>query len=85
LDGEGGKVGPDLTVEGTRGRTDDWLIGHFKAPPAFTKGTVMPSFKNLTAEQLAALVAFLQHQKGSGSQAPAPGAAKPYTGIIAGP
>ena len=29
LNGEGGKVGPDLTIEGTRGRTDEWLIGHF--------------------------------------------------------
>jgi cytochrome c2 len=30
LDCEGGKVGPDLTVEGTRGRTNEWLVGHFK-------------------------------------------------------
>lgn len=64
LNGEGGKVGPDLTVEGTRGRSDDWLIGHFKEPPAYTPGSIMPSFKNLTDEQLRALVAFLQHQKG---------------------
>ncbi|HET7213896.1 MAG TPA: c-type cytochrome, partial [Terriglobia bacterium] len=34
LNGGGGKVGPDLTVEGTRGRTDEWLIGHFKNPSA---------------------------------------------------
>lgn len=67
LNGEGGKVGPDLTVEGTRGHTDDWLIGHFKDPPAFTPGSVMPAFKNLTNEQLTALTAFLQSQKGQGS------------------
>ena len=64
LDGEGGTIGPDLTVEGTRGRTEEWLIGHFKDPPAYTKGSIMPSFKNLTAGQLQALVVFLQNQRG---------------------
>lgn len=67
LNGEGGKVGPDLTVEGTRGRTNDWLSGHFKDPPAYTPGSIMPSFKNLTEEQLHALTVFLQSQKGSGN------------------
>ncbi len=64
LNGEGGKVGPDLTVEGTRGRTREWLIGHFKDPPAFTPGSMMPPFKNLTDEQLAALSGFLLSQRG---------------------
>jgi mono/diheme cytochrome c family protein len=66
LNGEGGAVGPDLTTEGTRARTTDWLIGHFKDPPAYVHGTVMPPFKNLTDEQLRALTAFLQKQKGRG-------------------
>ncbi len=64
LNGEGGKVGPDLTVEGTRGRSDEWLVAHFKDPPAYTPGSMMPPFKNLTDEQLKALTAFLQNQKG---------------------
>ncbi len=64
LDGEGGKVGPDLTVEGTRGRSDEWLIGHFKDPGAYTPGSMMFSFKQLTEGQLRALTAFLQSQKG---------------------
>ncbi len=64
LNGEGGKVGPDLTVEGTRGPTDEWRIGHFKNPPAYTHGSIMPAFKNLTDEQLEALTTFLQSQKG---------------------
>ena len=66
LNGEGGKVGPDLTTEGTRGRTKEWLIGHFKDPPAYVHGSLMPPFKNLTDEQLQALTAFLQNQKGRG-------------------
>ena len=64
LDGEGGKVGPDLTIEGTRGRTREWLVGHFKDPPAFTPGSIMPPFTNLTDEQREALATFLQNQKG---------------------
>lgn len=64
LDGQGTRVGPDLTEEGKRGRTDAWLIGHFKNPTAYSPGSVMPAFKNLKDEQLQALVAFLQSQKG---------------------
>ncbi len=64
LEGEGGKVGPDLSVEGTRGRTKEWLIGHFKDPPKYVSGSIMPPFKNLTDAQLEALTAFLQHQMG---------------------
>ena len=67
LNGEGGRVGPDLTTEGTRGRTQEWLIGHFKNPPAYVPGSIMPPFKNLTDEQLKALTAFLQNQKDGGS------------------
>jgi|SRR5579875_926650 len=64
LDGQGGKVGPDLTYEGTRGRSDAWLIGHFKAPSKYSSGSIMPAFTNLTDKQLQALTAFLQSQKG---------------------
>jgi mono/diheme cytochrome c family protein len=64
LDGEGNKVGPDLTVEGTRRRSAAWLIGHFKSPAAYVPGSIMPSFKNLTDEQLSALTSFLESQKG---------------------
>jgi len=68
LDGEGGKVGPDLTVEGTRGRTVDWLTGHFKDPGKYVPGSIMPSFENLTDEQLNALTAFLLSQTGGGQR-----------------
>jgi mono/diheme cytochrome c family protein len=65
LDGEGGKVGPGLTLEGTRGRSDEWLVGHFKDPGAYTPGSVMPSFHQLTDDQLHALTVLLQKEKGS--------------------
>ena len=63
LDGEGTNVGPDLSVEGTRGRTAAWIIGHFKNPSAYVPGSIMPPFQNLTDEQLDALTAFLLSQK----------------------
>ena len=65
LNHEGVKVGPDLTVEGTRGRTDDWLVGHFRDPGKYSPGSVMPAFVNLNEVQLRALTAFLQSQKGA--------------------
>jgi mono/diheme cytochrome c family protein len=65
LDGEGGNVGPGLTIEGTRGRSDEWLVGHFKDPSAYIPGSVMPSFNQLTDDQLHALTVFLQGEKGS--------------------
>jgi mono/diheme cytochrome c family protein len=64
LDGAGGKIGPDLTVEGTRGRTDEWLIGHFKDPTKYVPGSIMFSYKNLMEDQLRALTTFLQSEKG---------------------
>ena len=60
------RSGPDLTSQGTRGRTEQWLIGHFKDPPAYVPGSLMLPFNNLRGEQLKALTAFLQNQKGSG-------------------
>ena len=68
LDGDGGKVGPDLTLEGTRRRSDEWLIGHFKDPSAYTPGSVMPSFSHLTNDQLQALTRFLQNERGSATK-----------------
>lgn len=65
LDGEGGKVGPEMTIEGTRGRSDEWLVGHFKDPGTYTPGSIMPSFSQLTDDQLHALTVFLQNEKGS--------------------
>jgi mono/diheme cytochrome c family protein len=60
LHGSGARIGPDLTVEWARGRTDEWLIGHFQDPKAFTKTSLMPSFSHLSEVELRALVAFLQ-------------------------
>lgn len=64
FNGEGQDVGPDLTREGTRGRTPAWLEGHFKNPPAYSKDSMMPAFDHLSVAQLNALVALLESAKG---------------------
>lgn len=61
--GEGATIGPNLSDEWTRGRSDEWLLGHFRDPGAFTPGTMMPSFSNLSDRELKALVMFLQEPK----------------------
>jgi cytochrome c553 len=63
LHGHGGTIAPNLAVEGTRGRSDAWLIGHFKDPQAYSPASVMPALGHLTNRQLQALAAFLQSQK----------------------
>ena len=61
--GRGGVIGPDLAIEGTRKRSDAWLIGHFKDPQALSPSSAMPAFGGLTNRQLEVLSAFLQFQK----------------------
>lgn len=61
--GHGGTIAPDLSVEGTRKRSDAWLMAHFKDPRSVSPNSVMPSFDALTKRQLELLSAFLQYQK----------------------
>jgi len=67
IGGEGGNIGPDLTHEGLRKRTDEWQKQHLKDPVSVyvygpTEGISwpMPSFANLSDDDLDALVAYLQ-------------------------
>lgn len=63
LRGLGGNIAPDLATEGTRRRSDAWLIGHFKDPQAYSPTSVMPAFGGLTNRELQALATFLRYQK----------------------
>jgi mono/diheme cytochrome c family protein len=68
LHGDGGRVGPDLSAEGDRGRSNAWMIGHFQNPAAFVPGSLMPATINLNEDQLAALTEFLQSQHKEGKR-----------------
>lgn len=61
IDGAGARIGPNLSEEWARGRSDAWLIGHFRNPSKYTPGTPMPSFDHLNDLQLKALVRYLQN------------------------
>jgi mono/diheme cytochrome c family protein len=69
-----GHVGPDLTSEGLRGRTDDWLRQQITNPASIPDAQVtpgfeglqmlMPSFSRFSDQELTALIGFLQSLKG---------------------
>ena len=54
---------PDLTFEGDRGRSREWLVGHFIDPAAYSPGSDMPSFGKLSGNDLDALAFFLNSQR----------------------
>lgn len=63
----GGPIGPNLTREGLRHRTDEWQLKHLKDPLSVyvigpTEGIAwpMPKYDKLSEEDLKALVAYLQ-------------------------
>lgn len=53
------RIGPDLARVGGK-YPDAWLKSHLRDPRATIPGSVMPSYRNLSEEDLAALVAYLQ-------------------------
>lgn len=63
---QGGQVGPNLTHEARRGRSDRWQLQHLKDPlSVYTVGEsgagwIMPAYAGLRPEELEDLVAFLQ-------------------------
>ncbi|MGE5444869.1 MAG: c-type cytochrome, partial [Ignavibacteriales bacterium] len=62
IEGVGGKMGPDLSDEGNKGRTEDWLIKMFKDPKSVTPEAKMRPVKG-TDEELKALAAYVMSLK----------------------
>ena len=60
VNGQGGKLGPDLSDEAARGRSDEWLRGQIRDPKSHNPNSVMPAFKSLSDRQVNDLVAYLQ-------------------------
>lgn len=55
----GGATGPDLSGEGSRDRTKDWLITQIRNPKAHNINTVMPAFTALSDQQVNSLADYL--------------------------
>jgi len=59
----GGNIGPDLSGEGLKGRTREWMITQITNPKAHDPKSVMPPFAALGNEKTGNLVEFLQSLK----------------------
>jgi ubiquinol-cytochrome c reductase cytochrome b subunit len=59
VNGQGGVVGPDLSDEGNRGRSADWLAAQIRNPKAHDPSSVMPPYPSLSQEQIESLIAYL--------------------------
>ncbi|MFN2198269.1 MAG: cytochrome b N-terminal domain-containing protein [Anaerolineales bacterium] len=66
VNGSGGTAGPDLSNEGSSGRTRDWLIAQISNPKSHDPSTIMPAFSSLDNQQLNQLADYLL-SLGSGS------------------
>lgn len=71
IDGQGGNIGPDLSKEGTRGHSQQWLTEQIRNPKSHNATTVMPSFGGLSDQQTKQIVAYLESLgTGAGSSDP---------------
>jgi len=61
--GTGGNIGPDLSGEGLKGRSRQWLSDHLRNPKAHYPTTVMPSFAALSDKANSQLVDYLESLK----------------------
>ncbi len=62
IDGVGGKMGPDLSDEGNKGRTEEWLVNFFKDPKSIKPEGMMRPVKG-TDEELKALAVYVMSLK----------------------
>lgn len=77
INGSGGTVGPDLSGEGLRGRSRQWLSDQLDRPKAHNPSSVMPSFSSLNAEQAGQIIDFLLSLKAGGAPVPVSAASGP--------
>jgi ubiquinol-cytochrome c reductase cytochrome b subunit len=77
INGEGGSIGPDLSGEGKRGRSHDWLTTQIRNPKVHDPASIMPPFTALSDRQLNALADYLMGLGATGAQS---GSARENTG-----
>ncbi|MFB3926243.1 MAG: cytochrome b N-terminal domain-containing protein [Syntrophales bacterium] len=75
----GGTIGPDLSDEGNRGRSPQWIAEQIRNPKSHDPKSTMPAFSFLSRSDLQALVDFLLSLK-SGTPPAAPAPAAPQRG-----
>jgi ubiquinol-cytochrome c reductase cytochrome b subunit len=65
MEGQGGKVGPDLSNESKLGRSSQWLIAQITDPTKHNPATKMPAHQNLTQPQLKGLTDYILNPSSS--------------------
>ncbi|HEX7504486.1 MAG TPA: c-type cytochrome, partial [Syntrophales bacterium] len=70
----GGSIGPDLSDEGLKGKSTEWLTEQLSDSKSHNPASIMPSFAALGNEKIGNLVEFLQSLK-SGSAVASKGSA----------
>jgi ubiquinol-cytochrome c reductase cytochrome b subunit len=68
MNGSGGSIGPDLSNEGSGGRTRDWLVTQIRNPKAHFPDSIMPSFSALSDKQVSDLADYLMGLKNAPAQ-----------------
>ena len=59
INGSGGSIGPDLSDEGRKGRSSQWLKTQIRNPKSHFPDSVMPSFSALSDQEASYLVDYL--------------------------
>jgi len=62
INGQGGKLGPELTKVSQK-RDENYLVTKLKNPEKTNPDTVMPSFEDLSKEEMQAVVDYLKTLK----------------------
>ncbi|MRR17753.1 MAG: c-type cytochrome, partial [Deltaproteobacteria bacterium] len=78
----GGSIGPDLSGQGLKGRSRDWLSTQLVNPKAHNSSSVMPAQASLSPDAIGQLIDYLQSLKQPVSAA---AAAAPPAAASAGP
>jgi ubiquinol-cytochrome c reductase cytochrome b subunit len=87
IGGTGGSIGPDLSGEGLKGRSRQWLGDQLRNPKAHNPASIMPSITALGDKAIEQLVEYLLSLKGKVAASASAGAvaATTSTGLQAGP
>lgn len=87
IGGVGGSIGPDLSGEGIKGRSRQWLGDQLRNPKAHNPASIMPSITALGDKAIEQLVEYLLSLKGKVAASASTGAvaAATSTGLQAGP
>ena len=85
IDRVGGSIGPDLSGEGIKGHSRQWLGDQLRNPKAHNTASSMPSFAALGDKAVNQLVEYLQSLKGKAAAAAATPAEAAAAATSAGP